>query len=134
MRIILLPIFFVLALTCVTNSAPLSGDELKSLLAAIRQNRSTQADFQEQRVIRLMKNPSAVTGFILPVGTCDVGHFLRRRPISECLHNHNPSVPGRISPIVLIMAVQIFNNQFQSETEAALQECDNTAGVSAENG
>ena len=64
MRTILLPIFFVLALTCVADGAPLSGDELKNLLAAIRQNRSTQADFQEQRVIRLMKNPVMSSGTV----------------------------------------------------------------------
>ena len=64
MRTILLPIFFVLALTCVADGAPLSGDELKNLLSAIRQNRSTQADFQEQRVIRLMKNPVMSSGTV----------------------------------------------------------------------
>lgn len=64
MRTILLPIVFVLALTCVADGAPLSGDELKNLLAAIRQNRSTQADFQEQRVIRLMKNPVQSSGTV----------------------------------------------------------------------
>ncbi len=65
MRTIFLPILFVLALTCVVDGAPLSGDELKNLLAAIRQNRSTQADFQEQRVIRLMKNPVQSSGTVL---------------------------------------------------------------------
>ncbi len=64
MRTILLPIFFVLALTCVADGAPLSGDELKNLLAAIRQNRTTQADFHEQRVIRLMKNPVQSSGTV----------------------------------------------------------------------
>ena len=64
MRTILLPIFFVLALTCVTDGAPLSGDELKNLLATIRQNRSAQAEFQEQRVIRLMKNPVQSSGTV----------------------------------------------------------------------
>jgi outer membrane lipoprotein carrier protein len=64
MRTILLPIFFVLALKCVADGAPLSGDELKNLLVAIRQNRSTQADFQEQRVIRLMKNPVQSSGTV----------------------------------------------------------------------
>ena len=64
MRTILLPIFFVLALTCVADGAPLSGDELKNLLAAIRQNRTTQADFQERRVIRLMKNPILSSGTV----------------------------------------------------------------------
>src|SRR5882762_2037478 len=57
MRTIFLSIVFVIRLTCFTDGAPLSESELKNLLAAIRQNRSTQADFQEQRVIRLMKNP-----------------------------------------------------------------------------
>jgi outer membrane lipoprotein carrier protein len=64
MRIISLPILFVIALACVTDGAPLSGDELKSLLAAVRQNRSTQAEFQEQRVIRLMKNPVQNSGTV----------------------------------------------------------------------
>src|SRR6266513_1331742 len=64
MRTILLPIFFVLTLTCVADGAPLSGDELKNLLATIRQNRNTQADFQEQRVIRLMKNPVQSSGTV----------------------------------------------------------------------
>ena len=36
--------------------------ELKNLLAAIRQNRTTQADFQEERVIRLMKKPVMSSG------------------------------------------------------------------------
>src|SRR5499427_5408926 len=65
MRTVVLPIFFVIALTGVADGAPLSGDELKNLLAAIRQNRSTQADFQEQRVIRLMKNPVQSSGTVL---------------------------------------------------------------------
>ena len=64
MRTILLPILFGLALTCVAEGAPLSEPELKNLLAAIRQNRSTQADFQEQRVIRLMRNPVQSSGSV----------------------------------------------------------------------
>ena len=64
MRTILLPIAFVIALTCFMDAAPLSETELKNLLAAIRQNRSTQADFQEQRVIRLMKNPVMSSGTV----------------------------------------------------------------------
>src|SRR5215470_5573339 len=64
MHTVVLPIFFVIALTGVADGAPLSGDELKNLLAAIRQNRSTQADFQEQRVIRLMKNPVQNSGTV----------------------------------------------------------------------
>ena len=42
----------------------LSESELKNLLAAIRQNRSTQADFQERRAIRLMKNPVVSSGTV----------------------------------------------------------------------
>ena len=64
MRIISLSIVFVAALTCITIGAPVSEAELKNLLAAIRQNRSTQADFQEQRVIRLMKNPVQSSGTV----------------------------------------------------------------------
>src|SRR5215813_12197970 len=64
MRSILLPIFFLLTLTWVARAAPLSEAELKDLLAAVRQNRSTQADFQEQRVIRLMKNPVQSSGTV----------------------------------------------------------------------
>ena len=48
MRTIFLSIVFAIAVTCITKSAPLSDGELKNLLAAIRQNRTTQADFQEE--------------------------------------------------------------------------------------
>src|SRR5215469_16362630 len=65
MRIILLPIFFVIAVTVIMRGAPISEGEMKNLLAAIRKNRSTQADFQEQRVIRLMKNPVQSSGTVL---------------------------------------------------------------------
>src|SRR5215472_1730100 len=54
----------VVAVTSIARAAPLSEPELKNLLAAIRQNRSTQADFQEQRVIRLMKNPVQSSGTV----------------------------------------------------------------------
>jgi len=64
MRTILLSIVLVIGLTCFTDGAPLSESELKNLLAAVRQNRSTQADFQEQRVIRLMKNPVLSSGTV----------------------------------------------------------------------
>jgi len=57
-------IFLAFALASAANSAPLSDGELKNLLAAIRQNRTTQADFQEQRVIRLMKNPVLSSGTV----------------------------------------------------------------------
>jgi len=56
MRTVLSPIFLLVSLTCIANSAPVSEADLKNLLASIRQNRITQADFQEQRIIRLMKN------------------------------------------------------------------------------
>src|SRR5881394_3577172 len=57
----------VLALTISITAAkatPLSEADLKNLLAGIRQNRSTQADFQEERVIRLMKKPIVSSGRI----------------------------------------------------------------------
>src|SRR5438132_6562591 len=62
MRTVLLPISLFVALTCIANSTPLSEGDLKNLLAGIRQNRSTQADFQEQRMIRLMKKPIVNSG------------------------------------------------------------------------
>jgi outer membrane lipoprotein-sorting protein len=62
MRTVLLPIVLSVALTYIANSAPLSEVDLKNLLAGIRQNRSTQADFQEERVIRLMKKPIVNSG------------------------------------------------------------------------
>src|ERR1044072_239512 len=57
MRTVSSPIFLLVSLTCFANGAPVSEADLKNLLASIRQNRITQADFQEQRMIRLMKNP-----------------------------------------------------------------------------
>jgi outer membrane lipoprotein-sorting protein len=64
MRTVLLPIALFVALTCIVNSAPVSETDLKNLLAAIRQNRATQADFQEQRMMRLMKKPVVSSGRI----------------------------------------------------------------------
>ena len=64
MRAFIYWILVAFALTSVAKSAPISDSELKNLLAAIRQNRSTQADFQEQRVIRLMKNPVVSSGTV----------------------------------------------------------------------
>ena len=64
MRAFKYAIVAVLTLTSIARTAPLSEAELKNLLAAIRQNRSTQADFQEQRVIRLMKNPVQSSGTV----------------------------------------------------------------------
>ena len=46
------------------NAAPLSEADLKNLLVGIRANRSTQADFQEERAIRLMKKPIVSSGRI----------------------------------------------------------------------
>src|SRR5438309_5495531 len=62
MRTVLLPISLFVVLTCTANSTPLSEGDLKNLLAGIRQNRTTQADFQEERVIRLIKKPILSSG------------------------------------------------------------------------
>src|SRR5256714_15149960 len=64
MRTVLLPISLFVVLTCIANSTPLSEGDLKNLLAGIRQNRSTQADFQEERMIRLMMKPIRSSGRI----------------------------------------------------------------------
>src|SRR5881392_98771 len=64
MRAFMYGILVVSALASVAKSAPLSESELKNLLAAIRQNRTTQADFQEERVIRLMKKPVVSSGAV----------------------------------------------------------------------
>ena len=64
MRAFKYAIVAVLTLTSIARTAPLSEADLKNLLAAIRQNRTTQADFQEERVIRLMKNPITSSGRI----------------------------------------------------------------------
>jgi outer membrane lipoprotein-sorting protein len=62
MRALLHAALIFAALTSIANAAPLSEADLKNLLAGIRQNRSTQADFQEERVIRLMKKPIVSSG------------------------------------------------------------------------
>src|SRR5512133_2161380 len=64
MRVFKYAIVAVLTLTSIARTAPLSEADLKNLLAAIRQNRTTQADFQEQRVIRLMKKPVVSSGTV----------------------------------------------------------------------
>src|SRR5213080_1050694 len=64
MRAFIYGIFVVFTLTPVAKSAALSEAEVKNLLAAIRQNRTTQADFQEERVIRLMKKPVVSSGTV----------------------------------------------------------------------
>jgi outer membrane lipoprotein carrier protein len=62
MRLVLSVMLVVAVLGSTANSAPLSEADLKNLLAGIRRNRNTQADFQEQRVIRLMKKPILSSG------------------------------------------------------------------------
>jgi len=62
MRTVLYAAFLFVALTSIGNSAPVSEADLKNLLAGIRQYRSNQADFQEQRMIRLMKKPIQSSG------------------------------------------------------------------------
>jgi len=62
MRTVLSVLIVSALLGSAANSAPVSEADLKNLLAAIRQNRITQADFQEQRMIRLMKKPILSSG------------------------------------------------------------------------
>jgi outer membrane lipoprotein carrier protein len=62
MRLILSVMFAVAVFGSIANSAPVSEGNLKNLLTGIRQNRITQADFQEQRVIHLMKKPILSSG------------------------------------------------------------------------
>jgi outer membrane lipoprotein-sorting protein len=57
-------ILAVVVVRFVAQAAPLSEAELKNLLTAIRQNRTTQAHFQEERVIRLMQNPVLSSGTV----------------------------------------------------------------------
>jgi outer membrane lipoprotein carrier protein len=64
MRTIISATLVFAALMSAAKTAPLSEADLKNLLAGIRQNRSTQADFQEERVIRLMKKPIVSSGRI----------------------------------------------------------------------
>jgi outer membrane lipoprotein-sorting protein len=64
MRVSVIAALGFVALTSLGKTAPLSDGDLKNLLAGIRQNRSTQADFQEERVIRLMKKPILSSGRI----------------------------------------------------------------------
>src|SRR5256884_2315582 len=53
-----------IAVAFFAESAPLSESDLKNLLAGIRANRTTQADFQEERVMRLIKKPIVSSGKI----------------------------------------------------------------------
>src|SRR5438094_3974595 len=64
MRAFVLAALAFAALTSIGKTAPLSEADLKKLLGGIRQNRSTQADFQEERMIRLMMKPILSSGRI----------------------------------------------------------------------
>src|SRR5215468_6502234 len=54
----------VVTLIFLAGAAPLSEAEFKNLLAAIRQNRTTQANYQEERAIRLMEKPITSSGTV----------------------------------------------------------------------
>ena len=62
MRVCVLAALAFASLTSIGKTGSLSEADLKNLLAGIRQNRSTQADFQEERVIQLMKKPILSSG------------------------------------------------------------------------
>src|SRR5213593_157850 len=64
MRAFVFAVLASVALTSIARTAPLSEADLKNLLAGIRQNRTSQADFQEERVIRLMKKPTLSSGTV----------------------------------------------------------------------
>jgi chaperone LolA len=61
-RQICLTALFFLIIASTANAEALSEADVKNLLAQIRENRITQADFQEQRVMRLMKKPIVSSG------------------------------------------------------------------------
>ena len=62
MRRLFLIFFGLFWLTNSVGAQQLSPSDLKNLLARIRENRITQADFQEQRFLRLMKKPIVSSG------------------------------------------------------------------------
>ncbi len=62
MRRLFLTFFGLFWLTNSVGAQQLSPSDLKNLLARIRENRITQADFQEQRFLRLMKKPIVSSG------------------------------------------------------------------------
>src|SRR3989440_9737863 len=64
MRAFVFAVLASVALASIARTAPLSEADLENLLAGIRANRSTQADFQEERMIRLMKKPILSSGTI----------------------------------------------------------------------
>jgi outer membrane lipoprotein-sorting protein len=61
-RRLFLTFFGLFWLTNSVGAQQLSPSDLKNLLARIRENRITQADFQEQRFLRLMKKPIVSSG------------------------------------------------------------------------
>jgi outer membrane lipoprotein-sorting protein len=61
-RSICLTALFFLIIAPMADAEALSEADVKNLLARIRENRITQADFQEQRMIRLMKKPILSSG------------------------------------------------------------------------
>jgi outer membrane lipoprotein-sorting protein len=64
MRALISEVLAFVALAATAKTAPLSGADLKNLLEGIRANRTTQADFQEERIIRLMKKPIVSSGTV----------------------------------------------------------------------
>ena len=62
MRRLFLTFFGLFWLTNSVGAQQLSPSDLINLLARIRENRITQADFQEQRFLRLMKKPIVSSG------------------------------------------------------------------------
>jgi outer membrane lipoprotein carrier protein len=64
MRAFMYPLLAVVGVTSLASGGPLSEAELTNLLAAIRQHRTTRADFQEERVIRLMREPVVSSGTV----------------------------------------------------------------------
>ena len=61
-RQICLTALFFLLIAPMANAEALSEADVKNLLTQIRENRITQADFQEQRIMRLMKKPIVSSG------------------------------------------------------------------------
>ena len=62
MRRILPAILGLISFTTLAGPGPLSLAEIRNLLVQIRENRITQADFQEERFLRLMKKPVVSSG------------------------------------------------------------------------
>jgi len=62
MRRIWLSAFGLILATSLARAQALPEAEVKNLLARIRENRITEADFQEEKVIRLMKKPILSSG------------------------------------------------------------------------